>query len=104
MDQSVGGGVVVKWSAPSDRACDPRAPLLAVDGSVGVGIDEAEGDLGLGAPERDAYRSVPVIEDAHGSGGSARRLDDVAPVDPGVSVGPALGALGGDDGGHVGRY
>ena len=103
MDEAVGGSVLAERGPSFDRVRDPGAPPVAIDRCVRVRVDEAKRDFRLWTPERSSDGPAAVVEDANGSGWCVWRFDDIAPKDPGVSVGPALGALGGDGGVHVGK-
>jgi hypothetical protein len=73
-----------------------------IERGVRVVIDESQRDFGGGTPECDADWFSAVVVNADGAGGSGRSLDDVAAIDPRVTVMPSLCAFGGYDGG-VGR-
>ncbi len=102
--EAIGVGVLLESGAPGDGAGEGALPPGGIDGSLGVGVEEAEGDFGAGAPEGGAEWLAALVGDVDGAGVTVGAFEDVAAVDPGMAGGPAACALVGDDGGkHVGR-
>jgi hypothetical protein len=66
-----------------------------------IAVDESEGDLRLGTPERGSNRAASIVQDGDGSGVDRRCGDEVATKDPRVAVGPSLSSLAGDDRGRA---
>src|SRR6185369_3266712 len=83
-------------AAACDGALERASPPCAIDRRVGVSIEQTERDLRARAPQGDAERLAALIHDARDAGLGVGRSDDVAPIDPRMSCGPASHALGGD--------
>ena len=83
-------------SVAATRGCrDARGPPLCIDGFVAA-REETEPDLGARGVERLAEELAFSVRDGDDAGFLVRLFGDVATIDPGVALFPALSASGCD--------
>src|SRR5713226_8470729 len=88
-------GAGIDAIAPARRRRDARSPPRRVDGLVAAG-EESQPDFGARRVERLAEELALAIGDRDDAWLLVRFFSDVASVDPGVALLPALGAPSGD--------